>query len=191
MILLMLSRRATGFTIVELLIVIVVIAILAAITVVAYNGIQTRAENTKTITAVSAYARAIRSYASINGAYPVTGVGVFACLGTPPSAKCGNVTDATSGACGGDTVPAVTVASFDTAIKTIITSLPQPSIQSITCGTRNFVGAHYFSTNGTAGYIAFYLRGNQACNNIGGLENMAKTYTSDVTVCGAQLPTIP
>lgn len=33
-----------GFTIVELLIVIVVIAILAAITIVAYNGIQARAK---------------------------------------------------------------------------------------------------------------------------------------------------
>ena len=33
----------SGFTIVELLIVIVVIAILAAITIVAFNGIQERA----------------------------------------------------------------------------------------------------------------------------------------------------
>jgi prepilin-type N-terminal cleavage/methylation domain-containing protein len=33
----------SGFTIVELLIVIVVIAILAALSVVAYNGIQNRA----------------------------------------------------------------------------------------------------------------------------------------------------
>lgn len=37
--------KQTGFTIVELLIVIVVIGILAAITVVAYNGVQEQARH--------------------------------------------------------------------------------------------------------------------------------------------------
>lgn len=40
------SKNKNGFTIVELLIVIVVIGILAAITLVAYNGIQARANDT-------------------------------------------------------------------------------------------------------------------------------------------------
>ena len=43
----MLNRRSAGFTIVELLIVIVVIGILAAITVVAFNGVQTNSRNAK------------------------------------------------------------------------------------------------------------------------------------------------
>lgn len=38
------AKKQAGFTIVELLIVVVVIAILAAITIVAYNGIQNRAK---------------------------------------------------------------------------------------------------------------------------------------------------
>ena len=37
------KKTTSGFTIVELLIVIVVIGILAAITIVAYNGVQNRA----------------------------------------------------------------------------------------------------------------------------------------------------
>ena len=59
-----------GFTIVELLIVIVVIGILAAITIVAYNGIQTRANNMKTEAAVAAYQKALIAYAVEKGEYP-------------------------------------------------------------------------------------------------------------------------
>ena len=55
------SARARGFTIVELLIVIVVIAILAAITVVAYNGVQQRSQNAKIDADLSMLVKAIQA----------------------------------------------------------------------------------------------------------------------------------
>ena len=52
-------QKQSAFTIVELLIVIVVIAILAAISIVAYNGIQTRARTTKVQSDLNALNKAI------------------------------------------------------------------------------------------------------------------------------------
>ena len=51
-----------GFTIVELLIVIVVIAILAAISIVAYNGIQSRARDTLRKTDLANISKALKLY---------------------------------------------------------------------------------------------------------------------------------
>jgi general secretion pathway protein G len=66
------TRTTTGFTIVELLIVIVVIGILAAITIVAYSGIQQRAYNaTLSSNLVQAIKQMGTSYAT-NGVYPTT-----------------------------------------------------------------------------------------------------------------------
>jgi prepilin-type N-terminal cleavage/methylation domain-containing protein len=67
------SRR--GFTIVELLIVIIVIAILAAITVVAYNGVRQRANNATVVDAAGKSMRMVASYIAATGAYPATAQG--------------------------------------------------------------------------------------------------------------------
>lgn len=63
------NRR--GFTIVELLIVIVVIAILAAVTVVAFSGIQVRANDTATLSSAAGWEKWFRAYKAENGTYPV------------------------------------------------------------------------------------------------------------------------
>ena len=62
--------KQKGFTIVELLIVIVVIGILAAITIVAYNGIQNRAHDTSIQNDLRNYATKVREYQAIYGTLP-------------------------------------------------------------------------------------------------------------------------
>ena len=64
------SQRA--FTIVELLIVVVIIAILAAITIVAYTGIQTRARAASASSALAQAQKKLELYKVDNSAYPTT-----------------------------------------------------------------------------------------------------------------------
>lgn len=64
------QTKSRGFTIVELLIVIVVIAILAAITIVAYNGIQTRAKDSAAQALANNVVKKVESYYTVNSSYP-------------------------------------------------------------------------------------------------------------------------
>lgn len=68
----MVTKKQTGFTIVELLIVIVVIGILAAITIVAYNGIQNRAYDTAVKNDLNSFATKIEivKLDTSDGSYP-------------------------------------------------------------------------------------------------------------------------
>jgi prepilin-type N-terminal cleavage/methylation domain-containing protein len=64
------NTKHSGFTIVELLIVIVVIAILAAITIVAYNGVQERARFATYRSDIASINKAVLMYYADNGSYP-------------------------------------------------------------------------------------------------------------------------
>lgn len=65
-------KRTSGFTIVELLIVIVVIGILATITILSYSGITARAKAAAAKSNAGTVAQKIQLYNVEHGSYPLT-----------------------------------------------------------------------------------------------------------------------
>lgn len=65
-----LNRKQQGFTIVELLIVIVVIGILAALVITTFTGIQKKARDTERTTDIKAIHGQVEAYYAQNGKYP-------------------------------------------------------------------------------------------------------------------------
>ncbi|AHB42795.1 fimbrial protein pilin [Candidatus Saccharibacteria bacterium RAAC3_TM7_1] len=63
------TKLSYGFTIIELILVIVVIAILAAITTVSYNGIQERSRDTRRLNDAKVIEDALEIYLQQNGSF--------------------------------------------------------------------------------------------------------------------------
>lgn len=139
------KRRQHGFTIVELLVVVVVIAILASITVVAYNGIQTRANNASRLSEFNQWRKIYELYKIKNGSYPPAPVAVSEplngpangyCLGTGfPGGKCRDYL-----ANNGNTLSEANSAPLLESIKTVA-SIPS---------------ANHVGVNGTVGPYVYY-----------------------------------
>ena len=66
-----LKNKQSGFTIVELLIVIVVIGILAGLVITTFTGIQQKARNTERQTDIKAIHGQLEAYYAQNGIYPL------------------------------------------------------------------------------------------------------------------------
>lgn len=78
-----LKKNNKGFTIVELLIVIVVIGILALLVITTYSGIQQKARNSKRQTDIASVQTQLEAFFSQNGYYPsLTDMNSAAWLGT-------------------------------------------------------------------------------------------------------------
>lgn len=136
-------KSTSGFTIVELLIVIVVIGVLAAISIVAFNGVQNRAEVSKTASAISAYAKALTLYKSDIGTYPTAGA---MCLGEDYTA----FPSLTTPACRYSSSPVSVVGGVTprNALKPYLgNQLPMPSTKYLTQGATLFVGGHFYGSS--------------------------------------------
>lgn len=182
----------SGFTIVELLIVIVVIAILATVTVVAYNGIQEKATTSKLAAAVNVYVKTIGLHKAENGTMPYPTTEQTFCLGTMADypAKDGFA----AGECvywgeSEDWRRAHDVnTTFNADLLRYTNTLPSTTTSVIVRGDAHYRGATYHSTNYIyhpetysvdyiGGHIHYFLQGTKACP-------VGKAYTyDDLTEC--------
>ncbi|MBL8160185.1 type II secretion system protein [Candidatus Saccharibacteria bacterium] len=117
--------RSTGFTIVELLIVIVVIGILAVIALSTFSNAQRDARNAERLTSAQAWYKLLKTYTADDGAYPpgisMTGSGGHICLGEGlPADMDANVDED----CGESTNVKHPAAAMNTALKTPSPTLP-------------------------------------------------------------------
>lgn len=70
-------KSTSGFTIVELLVVIVIIATLAAISLVAFNGVQQRARDSQRKSDIATMQKVLAIYYGDKNGYPACNGGVF------------------------------------------------------------------------------------------------------------------
>lgn len=133
------QTKAKGFTIVELLIVVVIIAILAAITIVAYNGIQNRAKNSAASGLNNNVAKKAEAYYTINSQY-----------GTLAKLKANQSPSSTVAGSGG------AEAALDTntaAATTGTTPTDEKTVQYQVCGTTGAKIVYWQSTGVQTNYL--------------------------------------
>lgn len=182
--------RNQGFTIVELLIVIVVVGILSAIVIVSYQGVQKRAINVSRYDEVQKWRDVFMTYAATNGQYPDYPNRKF-CLGdgfpagTNGEPRCQNYKDPNlytyPGNTGGVNVLASESSALNADLATITSNLPKND-RSV---TGNIIGPWImYSGKQTGGTIYQTFYNTQACP-----DTMQLDYSGTIiNVCTYTLP---
>lgn len=149
-------KRSAGFTIVEIIVVVVIISIIAGITIATYRGAQDRAKNSQTISAAEQWLKALQIYQARNGSLP----SMNSCLGANYNYNSDNAGTSGVGQCRQDTstVGVVTNSSFYTAIKPYITGNPTPAmVTAMNSTTSWYRGLYYYIGSGNAARVDFVL----------------------------------
>lgn len=174
-------KAVSGFTIVELLIVIVVIAILATISIVTYAGIQTRASNTQTIDAAKQYVKAFHLYAIDNSDYP----NANGCLGDSypaPNNRC--LSQAGASSCFGLGSSSSQVVT--NALKPYMSNkAANPSMQGASCGGDSYLGLYSnYAAGSKYSRVYMILQGDQTCPTMSpGVATTVRSQLESVTLC--------
>jgi|GEM_PF-946191 len=184
-----------GFTIIELLVVIVIIAILASLTLVGYGAVTKDAYNTQVIAGVAQYKDTIEAYKAYFRKYPPTTREIaeeqiaLACLGDGyPADYCGKVT-------GVDTFE-------DPGFNTELAKIGQGgaiSIEKLAVNGESFVGAVYGidrttgdrSSTNWARTIQYALKGKNADCKVEGAYSYALQDSPPMTACEIILEEVP
>ncbi len=166
------DRSQRAFTIVELLIVIVVIAILAAITIVAFNGIQQRARDQRMVSAASQVYKAISLYVTDTGSYPT---GSISCVGT------GYPVDA-AGLCysGHSNLEA------NTNLLNYVGSIPSLPMERLSFSARGML----INTSATPKVLEYTIISSSTCPSIGAALSTTSVDANGDLWCRAILPSL-
>jgi len=135
-----------GFTIVELLIVIVVIAILAAISIVAYNGIQNRGKQSSAQTLASQIAKKAEAWNAVESPYPN-----YCKLVTNTSNATGTGTGAGTAGCTAGATTGPGEAKLDSpGVVSAVAPTDEKSVQYARCTNNGFIVTYRTFPSGTA-----------------------------------------
>lgn len=179
------KNKPGGFTIVELLIVIVVIGILASISATVYAGVTTRSEDSLIASKVSSIAKVVESYGAANsGLVPQAD---WACVGEPqhfPAENgytaewCHQPYQAPPISNGSDHPINATV---NAKFKTLISSMPNGRVPEVDLGYgTKYRGILYDSSasqNGGKPVLQYYVEGSRTSCPIGKLEFASTDYS--------------
>lgn len=66
-------RRLHGFTLVEIMIAVIIIGLLAALAIPAFNKVRSAARNTRFISDLRTFSQAFEAYSATNGTWPADG----------------------------------------------------------------------------------------------------------------------
>lgn len=191
----MISMAKRGFSLVELTIVIVVLAILAAIAVVSYDGVRKNAYNTKMLAGVERYYEAVETYKVKHGSYPQTSIEhadpastvALTCLGIGyEGGNCGVVTDT-------DIHEDV---YFNQQMQTLVETPPALGELKLDVQPETFIGAVYgidHTIRGGTGYgrtIQWALIGEDVDCKIPGAYSYHVSSTPPTTACEILLESV-